>query len=110
MNFCYADAKDIRIDNPGLPDFGKKTTVLGIFSVDNSTATGFLTTIIAEVIKYTGVLAIIALTIGGLMYITSYGAEAQTKKAKDIIIYSIIGVILSISAYTLVSIINNFTL
>jgi hypothetical protein len=44
------------------------------------------------------------------MYLTSMGEEAKTKKAKNVLIYSIIGVVLSVSAYAIVDIIDRFTL
>jgi len=42
------------------------------------------------------------------MYLVSSGDEEKTKKAKNIIIWALVGVIISMSAYGLISIINNF--
>ena len=66
--------------------------------------------IVAEAIKYVGLLAILAMTYGAILMITSYGDDAKVKKSKSLMIYSGIGVIVSISAYTLVDIINNLRL
>ncbi len=73
----------------------------------NSKLIPFLWKLIAEIIKYTAVIAVIALMFAWIMYITSWWEDETTKKAKKWIIYSLIGVFVSISAYLIVNIINN---
>lgn len=70
----------------------------------------FLFVIIKEVTKYVAILAIIATMIGWLMFLFSAWSDEKVKKAKNVIIYSIIWVLVSIASYTLVDIINNLTL
>ncbi len=69
---------------------------------------GIFWKIIWEAIKYVAVLAVIALMISGVMYMLSGWEEEKTKKAKTWIMYSAIAVILSISSWFIVDIINNF--
>lgn len=49
-----------------------------------------------------GVAAVISLIIGGIKYIVSGGDQQAVASAKNTIIYSIVGVILAVVAYTLV--------
>lgn len=62
-----------------------------------------------ELVKYTGILAVVALSWGGVSFITSFGDEQKVKKAKNIVMYSLIGVVLSIAAYTIIDIVNSIT-
>ena len=80
----------------------------GIIKKEN--AVNFLFVIIREVTKYVAILAIIATMIGWLMFLFSAWSDEKVKKAKNVIIYSIIWVLVSIASYTLVDIINNLTL
>jgi len=59
--------------------------------------------IIAEMIKYVAVLAVIALMISWVMYMFSDWEEEKTKKAKTWILWSLVAVILSISSYYIVT-------
>ena len=64
--------------------------------------------IIAQLIQYVAVFAVIALMISGVMYMLSSGDEEKTKKARTWIIWSVVAVLLSISAYYIVNILNEF--
>ena len=61
---------------------------------------------IVELIKYVAVIAVIALMLSGIMYIVSFWEEEKIKKAKNWIIWSLVGVFLSVSAYTIIWFIN----
>ena len=50
-----------------------------------------------------GAIAVIMLIIGGLRYVTSNGEAASIKGAKDTITYAIIGIIVAILSFALVS-------
>ena len=80
----------------------------GIIKTENPIK--FLFVIIKEVTKYVAILAIIATMIGWLMFLFSAWSDEKVKKAKNVIIYSIIWVLVSIASFTLVDIINNLTL
>ncbi len=57
-----------------------------------------------NVILYaTGIASVIMLIYAGFMYTTSAGSSEKTKKAKDIILYSILGLIISVLAFAIVS-------
>lgn len=61
-------------------------------------------------IKYVAVIAVIAVMIGGIMYLLSSGEEEKTKKAKNIIIWALVGVLVSVLAWSVINILNNFRL
>ena len=61
-------------------------------------------------VQYVAVFAVIALMISWIMYILSNWDEERTKKAKSWIIWSLVWVFLSVSAWFIINFINNFSL
>lgn len=59
--------------------------------------------IINVAIAVLGVVAVIFVIIGAVQYMTSQGDPGKTKKAKDTILYAILGVILAALAYAIVN-------
>jgi hypothetical protein len=55
-----------------------------------------------------GVLAIIMLVVGGVMYLTSGGDEGRIETGKKIVIWSIVGITVALSALIIVSQIASF--
>ncbi len=90
------------IDCGNLPGCGDN----GWASLD--TPVNFIAALIAEVIKYVAVIAVIAMMLSGFMYLLSGGDEEKVKKAKMWITWSLIGVLLSVSSWYIINIINNF--
>ncbi len=50
-----------------------------------------------------GAIAVIMIIIGGIRYATSNGDASSTKAAKDTILYAVVGLIVAILAYAIVS-------
>ena len=50
-----------------------------------------------------GLVSVIMIIIGGIRYVTSNGDSSQTKAAKDTILYAVVGLIIAIMAYAIVS-------
>jgi hypothetical protein len=50
-----------------------------------------------------GIIAVIAIVIGGLRYATSNGDSSQIKSAKDTILYAVVGLIVAILSYAIVN-------
>lgn len=73
---------------------------------DSSGALIFIWNLIAELIKYVAVVAVIALIFAGFMYIFSAWEEEKTKKARKWILWSLVAVFISISWYFLINLIN----
>ena len=59
--------------------------------------------IINTIIFIVGLLAVVMIIIGGINYATSQGEPGKVKKAKDTILYGIIGLVVSLLAYAIVS-------
>lgn len=55
-----------------------------------------------------GMVAVLMIVIGGIRYTTSAGNSAQTKSAKDTILYAVIGLVIAIMAYTIVNFVLNW--
>lgn len=70
------------------------------------TSTGLPTAvvnIIYSVIGIAGLIAIVFVVVGGVQYMTSSGDPGKVKKAKDTILYSIIGLIVCTLAFAIVN-------
>ena len=68
-----------------------------------SDLTGTIQTIINVVIFVIGFVAVAMVILGGVQYSTSSGDSAKVKKAKDTIMYGIIGLVVSILAFAIVN-------
>ena len=51
----------------------------------------------------TGIIAVVAIIASGILYMTAAGNEDQIEKAKNIIKYSITGIIIAVAAYSIVT-------
>lgn len=60
-------------------------------------------TVANTLIFIVGALSVLMIIIGGLRYVTSNGDAAGLKGAKDTIMYSLIGVVVALLSYALVS-------
>ena len=61
------------------------------------------TLIINVVVAIVGFVAVIMIIVGGIMYTTSSGDSAKVKKAKDTIMYGIIGLVIAMLAFAIVN-------
>jgi glucan phosphoethanolaminetransferase (alkaline phosphatase superfamily) len=60
-------------------------------------------TVINILLTILGMTAVVMIVIGGIRYTTSNGESSAIKSAKDTILYSVIGLIVAILAYTIVN-------
>ena len=58
--------------------------------------------ILTFLLSIVGIIAIISLIIGGIMYMTAYGDEDRIQKGKKIVIASIIGIVISVGSVVIV--------
>lgn len=65
--------------------------------------TGTLTTVLSIVFALVGALAFLMIVISGLRYIVSGGDPQRMSKAKDGIIYALIGLVIAITAEAIVN-------
>lgn len=64
---------------------------------------GLIKTIINVLLIVGSVVAVIMIIVGGITYTTSAGDPAKVKKAKDTVLYSIVGLVVSILAFSVVN-------
>ena len=74
--------------------------------VVNQTETSLLKTIVNWLLSIVAVLALLALIVGGVMYIISFGSEEGTKRAKRIIIYAIIGLLVVFLSFAMLAMVQ----
>ena len=65
-----------------------------------------VSSLIGQLIQFIAVIAVITLIISGIMYLLSWWAEEKVKKAKTWIIWSLVWVLLSISAWGIINMLN----
>lgn len=63
--------------------------------------------LISTMIRYVAIIAVLSLMLSWIMYLISGWEEEKVKKAKNWIIWSLLGVFFSISAWWIIEIINN---
>ena len=59
--------------------------------------------LISTIIAIVGIIAVIGIIIGGVQYATSAGDASKTKKAKNTILYSIIGLVVALLSWAIVN-------
>ena len=62
-----------------------------------------VSSIIKNVIFILGLVCVIVIIIGGINYMTSSGDTGKVKKAKDTILYGVIGLVICILAFAIVN-------
>ena len=110
--FAVDGEKTVTINCIGLP--GCKDTKIaeptpGYVWWNSNIGAEYLVNIIETMLQYVSVVAVIALMLSWVLYLFSAGEEEKTKKAKNWIIWALVWVIVSMSSWFLVNIINNFT-
>ncbi len=83
------------------------------YTSTNPSDGGSITTAIAKsilaFIPYVLALAVLSLIGAGIYYLISWGNEEKVKTAKSTLLYTIIGVIIATSAYTIANIVNSLS-
>ena len=72
-------------------------------ATSQDTVGGLTQNVITTLFVILGSIAVIMIVIGGIRYTTSNGDASQTKAAKDTILYAVIGLVVAIMAYAIVS-------
>lgn len=88
---AYAAVNVINTDN--LPD-----------AVKGGPSTSQLLGNVVNILLYvSGIISVIVIIVGGIMYTVSAGNENSTKRAKDAILYAVIGLAISLLAFAIVN-------
>lgn len=59
--------------------------------------------VISILLTVLGMIAVIMIVVGGIRYTTSNGNASQIKEAKDTILYSVVGLVVAIMAFSIVN-------
>ncbi|MBR2543639.1 hypothetical protein IKF03_03565 [Candidatus Saccharibacteria bacterium] len=70
---------------------------------EGSDLMGSVTGIINAIIGVLGVVCVVVMIIGGVNYMTSSGDTGKVKKAKDTILYGLIGLVVCVLAFAIVN-------
>ncbi|NTU69415.1 hypothetical protein HGB13_01105 [bacterium] len=74
---------------------------------DLNDVTKVITNVLNIALGLIGTVALLFLIQGGILYMTSGGNPDQTSKAKNIIFYAIIGLVVAIVSWSIISFITN---
>lgn len=77
--------------------------IAGLPSTAAHTPGSLLQSVINWLLSLVAVLALLALIVGGVMYILSFGSEDLAKRAKRIIMYAIIGLLVVFLSFAILS-------
>ena len=72
------------------------------FCENNTDVNNIIQTAINIIIWFVGILSVIIIIVGGILYSTSLGDPGKVKKAKDTIMYGIVGLVIAILAFAIV--------
>ncbi len=62
-----------------------------------------ITTILNGIVGVLGIVCVVVMIIGGINYMTSSGDSGKVKKAKDTILYGLIGLIVCVLSFAIVN-------
>ncbi len=98
---CPAGSKHQNEDyGPGLPI--SSIAQCNIESTTNNLTTT-VNTIINVVLGVIGLAAVVMIIVGGISFVTSQGDAAKASKAKNTILYSVVGLIVALLAFAIVN-------
>lgn len=69
----------------------------------NASSNDLVRNIVNILLFVVGALAVVMIIVGGLFYVTSQGDSSNITKAKNTILYAVIGLIVSVLAYAIVN-------
>lgn len=80
---------------------------IGSTGLSEITVRGMITLIMNWLLYLLAALAVLGFVIAGILYITAAGDEAKTEKAKGLITYSIIGLVVALLGLVIVRTVSN---
>lgn len=70
---------------------------------DNSDLMGILTTIINVIVGVVGFVAVVMIVVGGISFVTSQGDSGKVAKARNTILYGVVGLVVALLAFAIVN-------
>lgn len=84
-------------------DVSDQPAIIAALSGGQTGLRGIILTIINFFLTFLGLLAVIMVIYGGFLYVSSAGNEENVNKAKKILIYAVIGIIVIIISFALIN-------
>lgn len=63
--------------------------------------------VISTLLFVLGIICVIVIIVGGILYATSNGDPKKTKQAKDTVLYAVVGLVVALLAYAIVNFVLN---
>lgn len=95
QQFLFKLLAQVPIDTSPLPKAG--------LDASGNPSTTLMTDVLNVIFGILAAIAFVSVVYGGFKYVISQGDPTKTAKAKDIIMYSIIGLVISLSAFGIVN-------
>lgn len=73
----------------------------------NQNVSGIFKTVINILIWVAGIISVIVIIVGGIQYALSAGDQSKVTKAKDTILYAVIGLVVAILAFAIVTFVTS---
>ncbi len=104
---CKPDSGQCKNDQPCPQTQSQNNTNEGVSLEDplglKGDVTGLFVRIIKALLGLVGIASLVAFVYAGFMFLISAGNSEQVKKAKDTMIYAVLGVFISMAAYVILS-------
>ena len=100
-------AGNVMAANPIEQGWKDAKTSTGMKDSNTKNADSVVQTVITVLIWAVGILATVMIIVGGIFYVTSAGDPGKIKKAKDTIMYGIIGLVIAVLAFVIVNFVVN---
>jgi hypothetical protein len=100
--FATAPASFVSAASP-LDDVCDNNSDSAICENKNDSSDDLVTTIVNTFLYVTGALSVLMIIVGGFQYVTSQGNSANVTKAKNTILYAVVGLIVSVLAFAIVN-------
>lgn len=94
VSAVFAQAIDTQQDQPA---------IIAALSGGQTGLRGIVLTIVNFFLTFLGLLAVIMVIYGGFLYVSSAGNEENVNKAKKILLYAVIGIVVIIVSFALVN-------
>ena len=88
---------------PGASEAERGACVAGHGLQNNKTLEQIVNEIVNMILYIVGILAVVMVIVGGIQYTLSAGDQAKVTKAKNMIVYGIVGLVIAILAYAIVN-------
>lgn len=88
----------------------KKAAGCDDFKNEKKTAVPIALNIINVVLSFVGLIAVGVIVYGGILYVTSTGDASKLHKAKNCILYGVVGLVVAIMSFAIVAFINTSVL